>query len=90
MPTKKEVRMVEKAIIDGASAITLSKLKKTLKGKVDDNSITEIVEMFDKKNWVYIGSKGITWIRNTSPKWKKAVREAIDFDELRRKLAKKG
>jgi len=86
MANEDDIRIVRRAIVDDeSSAMSISKLKKVLRGKVDEKVMMEAIDQLDKENKIFIGSKGITWVYNNSPKWKKAVREAIDFDELRRK-----
>ena len=91
MANEDEIRIVRRAIVDDeSSAMSISKLKKVLRGKVDEKVMMEALDVLDRENKIYIGLKGVTWIYNRSPKLRKAIREGIDFDELRRKLAEEG
>ena len=78
-PTLNTIMMVEETLKNvDQSAITVAKLKKKLPRQVNHNTLIMILDYLDKSNKIYIGAKGITWIYNSSPKWRKAVREAIE------------
>jgi hypothetical protein len=77
MATQDEIRIVKRTIInDESSAMPISRLKKKLKGKIDEKIIMEALDALSKENKVYIGSKGITWVYNRNPRLQKEIKES--------------
>ncbi len=78
-PTLNTVIMVEETLekID-KGVVTVAQLKKKLPRQVNHNTLMAILDYLDRSNKIYFSAGGITWIHNTNPKWKKAVREAIE------------
>lgn len=59
------------------SAITIAKLKKILPKKINHNVLMLILDYLDKSNKIYIGVKGITWIKNNNPNLREAIRTGM-------------
>lgn len=72
-PTLNTVFMVEDALKEADSIITVAELKRKLPRQVNHNTLRFILEYLEESNKIAVSMKGITWIHNTS----KALREAI-------------
>jgi hypothetical protein len=77
-PTLRTIRMVESALKNSDSVITIADLKRQLPKQVNHNVLIAILEYLEESNRIYVGIRGITWIHNTSPKWRKAVLEGTE------------
>ena len=74
-PTLKTIKMVEHVLQTmDESVITFAELKRRLPKQVNHNTLKEIIEYLDHSNKIVIGSKGITWTYNPSPKLAEAIR----------------
>jgi len=74
LPTLGEVLLVEEIIQDcNESIVSLSQLKKILKGKINQNTLRSILDYLDEKNRIATSKKGITWIKS-----KKKLLEYMD------------
>ncbi len=74
LPTLNDVLLVEEALQDSnESIVTISQLKKILHGKINQNTLTLILDYLDEENKIAVSSKGITWIKS-----KKKLLELID------------
>ena len=73
-PTLSTIRMVEDTLKNmDESAITIAELKRRLPKQVNHDTLKTILEYLDESNKILIGVRGITWIRNDSPKLKRAI-----------------
>lgn len=82
-PTLKTIRMVEDTLKNmDESAISISNLKKLLPKKVNHNTLKEILRYLEDCNKIIVGINGITWGINNSPKLKKAIDNALTFEEI--------
>ncbi|MFH0836073.1 MAG: hypothetical protein V1834_02815 [Candidatus Micrarchaeota archaeon] len=80
-PTLNTVLMVEKVLQEmDESVITVAELKRRLPKQVNHNTLMVILDYLDKSNKIYIGVKGITWIRNTAPKLREAIRRGWTYE----------
>jgi len=80
MANQNEIRMVKRTIInDESSAMPVSRLKKKLKGKIDEKTMMEALDVLSKECKIYIGTKGITWTYNRNPRLQKAIREGMEI-----------
>lgn len=79
-PNLNTVLMVEETLknMDG-SAITIAELKRRLPKQVNHNTLKLILEYLEYSNKIIVGLKGITWIHNTSPKLRRAIREGLEL-----------
>lgn len=65
LPTLSDLLCVEEAIQDSnESIVSVSQLKKSLHGKINQNSLTIILDYLEEKNKIAVTSRGITWIKN--------------------------
>ncbi len=71
-PTFNEVSLV-KDILQSEGLITEKALHDKLKGKIKSTALKKIIEYFEKEHYIYIGEKGINWILNENPKFKKIL-----------------
>ena len=75
-PTLKTIRMVEDSLKNSEeSLITVAKLKKILPKQVNHSILLEILDYLQENNKIYVSVKGITWLVNDNPIFRKAVRE---------------
>ena len=76
LPTLHDVLCVEEAIQDSnESIVSIPELKKSLHGKMNQETLTVILDYLDQQNKIARSSKGVTWIKNT--------KKLLDFfDEL--------
>jgi hypothetical protein len=78
-PTLNTILMVEQTLKNMKdSAVTLAELKKILPRQVNHNTLVTIIDYLDKSNKVYIGTKGITWIYNTNPNFRRLLKTALE------------
>ena len=79
-PNLNTVLMVEKTLKKmNESAIKIAELKRRLPKQVNHNTLKIILEYLEYSNKIVVGLKGITWIHNTNPRMKKAIREGIEL-----------
>ena len=79
-PTLNTVIMVEKALKNmSGSVMTIPELKKSLPRQVNHNTLITILEYLDKSNKILVGLRGITWIHDTNPKLKEAIRNGMEI-----------
>ena len=87
-PTLTTIRMVEGVLKNmPGSDMKISELKRALPRKVNHNTLMAVIDYLDECNRIYVGRKGITWLVNDSPKFRKALKNAISYDEMRRRLS---
>lgn len=79
-PTLNTVFMVENTLkkMEG-SIITIAELKRKLPKQVNHNTLKVILEYLEESNKIAVSLKGITWIHNTNPKLRKAIREGMEL-----------
>lgn len=76
-PTLNTVIMVEKALENCKKGIiTIAELKKILPKQINHNTLMTVLDYLDRSNKICFGAKGMTWIHNTNPNLRKAIREA--------------
>lgn len=79
-PTLNTVIMVEdtlKGMPD--SVMSVAELKRGLPRQVNHNTLVLILEYLDRSNKIFVGMKGITWIHNTNPNLRKAIRDGMEI-----------
>jgi len=79
-PTLNTVIMVEKTLENcKKGAITIAELKKMLPRQINHNTLLTILDYLDRSNKICFGAKGMTWIHNTNPNLRKAIREGLEL-----------
>jgi len=77
-PTLNTVLMVEETLKNmEESVIKIADLKKRLPKQVNHNTLKIILEYLEVSNKILVTMKGITWIHNTNPNLKKAIKEGL-------------
>ena len=79
-PTLNTVLMVEDTLkkMDN-SIVSIAQLKRSLSKQVNHNTLNIILQYLVDSNKIAVTLKGITWIHNTNPNLKKAVREGLQL-----------
>jgi hypothetical protein len=79
-PTLNTIIMVENTLKNmNESAIKISKLKTKLPKQVNHNTLMVILDYLEKSNKIYVGLKGITWIHNSTPNLRKAIKTGLEL-----------
>ena len=79
-PTLNTVFMVENALKNvSGSIIKISELKKRLPKQVNHNTLKIILEYLERSNKIAVSLRGITWIHNTNPNLRKAVKTGLEL-----------
>ncbi len=78
-PTLKTVLIIEKTLQEADTVISKSELKRRLPTQIMHQTLNLILEYLEDSGKIYIGSKGITWIYNENPKFKKLLAKAVRF-----------
>ncbi len=79
-PTLNTVFMVEETLKDmEESVITIAELKRKLPKQINHNTLRIILEYLEESNKIAVTMKGITWIHNTSPTLRKAIKEGMEL-----------
>jgi len=82
-PTLNTVLMVENTLMNmDKSIFTVADIKRKLPKQVNRQTLMIILSYLEGCNKILVTIKGITWIRNTSPRLRKEISEGL---ELRRK-----
>ncbi len=76
-PTLNTVLMVEDVLKEAGEVITVSELKRRLPKKVMHQTLIQVLDYLQLSGKIIIGTKGILWIYNESPKLRKAIEEGI-------------
>ena len=79
-PTLNTVLMVENTLknID-ESVITIPELKRRLPKQINHNTLKIILEYLEESNKIAVTIRGITWIHNTNPRLRKAIKEGLEL-----------
>ncbi len=79
-PTLNTVLMVEETLKNmDESVITIADLKRRLPNQINHNTLKFILEYLEESNKIAVTMKGITWIHNTNPKLRKAIKEGLEL-----------
>ena len=79
-PTLNTVFMVEDTLKNmDESVISVAELKRILPKQINHNTLKLILEYLEESNKIAVTMKGITWIHNTSPKLRKAIKEGLEL-----------
>ena len=77
-PRLDTVLMVEKVLKNADLAISKNELLRRLPKQVMRQTLNVILNYLEEKGVIMIGSKGVLWIHNESPKMKKLLEKSID------------
>lgn len=79
-PTLNTVIMVEQTIKNSKnSVITIPEIKRALPKQVNHNTLMTILEYLEQTGRIAVTLKGITWIDNTNPNLRKAIKEGREI-----------
>ena len=79
-PTLNTVIMVEETLKNMEdSVVTLVQLKASLPKQVNHNTLKTILIYLEESNKIAVTMKGITWIHNTNPNLRAAVRKGFEL-----------
>ena len=76
-PNLRTVLIVEKILQEADTVITKSELKRRLPTQIMHQTLNVILEYLQESGKIIIGSKGITWVYNESPKLKSLLSKAV-------------
>ena len=76
-PNLRTVFHVEKVLQEADTVISRNELKRRLPTQIMHQTLNLILEYLEDSGKIYIGSKGITWIYNDNPKFKKLLEKAV-------------
>ena len=75
-PAFGEVHLVEN-LLQEKGLITKEALQKKLCGEISQDKLNQILTYFEHQHYIYVGKKGISWILNDNPKFKKLLEKSI-------------
>lgn len=78
-PRLDTVLMVEKELKKADLAISKNELLKRLPKQVMRQTLNVILNYLEERGMILIGSKGVLWIYNESPKLKKAIEKGREI-----------
>ena len=79
-PTLNTVFMVEETLKNmDESVISVAELKRKIPKQINHNTLKLILEYLEESNKIALTMKGITWIHNTNPKIRKAMKEGFEL-----------
>lgn len=76
-PNLRTVLIVEKVIQESDTVVSKAELKRKLPTQIMHQTLNLILEYLENSGKIMIGSKGITWINNPSPKLKALLNKAV-------------
>lgn len=77
-PRLDTVLMVEEVLKKADLAISKSELQRRLPKQVMRQTLNIILDYLEEKGLIMIGSKGVLWVHNESPKMKKLLERSIE------------
>ena len=79
-PTLNTVFMVGETLKNtDESVISVAELKRKLPKQINHNTLKLILEYLEESNKIAVTMKGLTWIHNTNPKLRKAIKEGLEL-----------
>ncbi len=75
-PNLRTVLYVEKVIQEADTVISKNELKRRLPTQIMHQTLNLILEYLEKSGKIIIGEKGITWIYNDNPQFRKMLQKA--------------
>lgn len=77
-PRLDTVLMVEEVLKNAETAISKAELMRRLPKQVMRQTVNLVLEYLEEKGIIMIGSKGILWIQNENPKFKKILEKSVE------------
>lgn len=77
-PRLDTVLMVEEVLKNAEVAISKSELQRRLPKQIMRQTLNIILGYLEEKGVIMIGSKGVLWVHNKSPKMKKLLESSIE------------
>lgn len=77
-PRLDTVLMVEKVLKEADLAISKSELQRRLPKQIMRQTLNVIIDYLEGKGVIMVGSKGVLWVYNESPKMKKLLEEGVE------------
>jgi len=78
-PRLDTVLMVEKVLKEADLAISKNELLRRLPKQIMRQTLNVILDYLEEKGMILVGSKGVLWIYNESPKLKKAIEKGREI-----------
>jgi len=79
-PTLNTVIMVEDTLKNSdESIIKIAELKRLLPKQVNHYNLRTILEYLEQSNKIAVSLKGITWIHNTNPNLRDAIKKGLEL-----------
>ncbi len=79
-PNLNTVLMVENVLKKGKKSIVkVAELKKMLPRQVNHNTLIVILQYLEESNKIAVSLKGISWIQNTNPALRRAVKNGMEL-----------
>ena len=79
-PTLKTVLLVEKFLSENkGNLFSKSEIIRRFDGRINNKSLTTILDYLEASNKIIAGPKGIMWIVSEGPKAKELMKEALIF-----------
>lgn len=77
-PRLDTVLMIEETLKNANVAISKSELQRRLPKQVMRQTLNIVLDYLEEKGVIMIGSKGVLWVHNESPKMKKLLESSIE------------
>jgi hypothetical protein len=82
-PRLATIKMVEEALIKMPNSVMkIAELKRALPKQVNHNTLKEILEYLLESRKIVMGTKGITWIENDSPEFKRFIGKTTPLSQI--------
>lgn len=79
-PTLNTVFMVEETLKNmNESVLSVAELKRKLPKQINHNTLKLILQYLEESNKIAVTMKGITWIHNTNPNIRKAIKKGFEL-----------
>lgn len=76
-PNLKTVLTIEKTLQDADTVISKAELERRLPTQIMHQTLSLILKYLESSGKIMIGSKGITWLQNDNPKFRKLLARAV-------------
>jgi len=76
-PNLKTVLQVERALQDADTVISKNELKRRLPTQIMHSTLKLILEYLESSGKILIGTKGITWVQQDSPKLRQLLKRSV-------------
>lgn len=77
-PRLDTVLMVEEVLKNAEVAISKSELQRRLPNQIMRQTLNVILDYLEEKGVIMVGSKGVLWVHNESPKMKRLLENSTE------------